>query len=642
MNVIRIPVCAATVLFVLSLPFAAVAQPADREAKEQAREQKKLQDAASERAAVAALGSQVPPATAAAFASAFRVGDQSLFDVLSASGGATQASGLEIDYVTVRFGPLKMTNSRVSLTPAADGRSCRFEVSGAPFGDGSTLEVSGTVEWKAGPLGGDKLDIVFALGNAPVEAVRTFLPQRIDPSFHGLVSVTGKASGIVNEKTTEDAPATPLRGDVEVKLDWQILGRTAPVVITTPFSLDDRMMRLSNGHIRWRDYDLLLKGWFDPYVLGEMEIFGIFKDVDANKVAVDWNVPPPWRPTATVSGTFSLTGTPGKSMLRYEARAPSIDVPLLGGYNVHMNNTKIVGSLLAINADASASFMPESWTVAGVSMESLPSGILWFRNKVMYNASNSKLWGGDNDITISYKPEEHPAFSVGGRLAGADAKTMISRLVPWLGLAVEGGGNIAYDFGQDAERKPRWTVHGSLVAARIANVDLFGRTLDALAAADASIRTGEITADIPRPNRGEGMRVDQAFLEIEKTGDVFAIGGMKVRAGEFQLDADGEISEAAGVKLDGTVAIPAASADKLVASSPWLASLRGTGGPLFVPVVITGPPATPTIALGPGYAELLASAKRGDAVTAPVAKKPRHVGEKEIAGIPGSPNYVDP
>src|SRR5205085_7851590 len=220
----------------------------------------------AEASAIAALGSQVPPAKAVALASMLRSGERSLFAALAASGGAFQATGLDVDFVNLKFGPMKIRGAHVSLTPSPDGRSSKFEITGAPFGEGSTLEASGNVEWGPCPQGGDKLDLVFAVGNAPVDQVRAFLPGRIDPSFLGLLNLHGKAAGVIGEKTTEDAPATPLRGDLEAVLDWQILGRTAPLTITTNFSLDDRMARVSNGHLKWQDFDLGLRGWFDPII----------------------------------------------------------------------------------------------------------------------------------------------------------------------------------------------------------------------------------------------------------------------------------------------------------------------------------------------------------------------------------------
>lgn len=629
----------ALVLLALSLPVMATAQRAQKLDEKQ---EKQAEAQQAEAAAIAALGSQVPPANAIGLATILRSGDRSVFAALSkSSGDAFEASGIDVDFVTVKFGPLKIQNAHVSLTPSADGRSCRFAITGTPFGEGSTLEASGTAEWGVGPLGGDKLDLVYAVGNAPVEAVRTFLPGRIDPSFRGMVGFHGKASGIINETTTEDAPATPLRGDFEAMLDWQILGRTAPATINGNFSLDDKMVRISGGHIKWQDFDLALRGWFEPFPTGKIELTALFNDIDAHKVAVDWNVPPPWQPTATLTGQFNLTGKQGQSMLKYEARAPSADVPGLGGYNVHMVKPKFTGSILVINADASVTFLPEQWSVGGIDLGSLPSGILWFRDKVMYNASNSPLWGGENDATISYKPAEHPAFTMSGRIKGADGRIMAQRLLPQLGLDAEGYGSVSYIFGQDVERKPQWSVHGSLLTGRIGNVDLFARTLDALGAADPSIKVADAAADMPKPRHGTGTRIDKFFFEAEKNADAYSLGGMFLRAEEFQLDADGEYSEASGLNLDGTVMFPPAAVDKLAASAPWIKALRVEGGPMYVPVAITGKTQSPAVALAPGYAELLASTKRGEPVTAPGIKHARKVGAENVASIPGDPNAIN-
>jgi hypothetical protein len=77
--------------------------------------------------------------------------------------------------------------------------------------------------------------------------------------------------------------------------------------------------------------------------------------------------------------------------------------------------------------------------------------------------------------------------------------------------------------------------------------------------------------------------------------------------------------------------------EKLVASAPWLGALRQGGTTLFVPVVVTGQPAALRLSLAPGFAELLAKAKAGEAVVAPGVKDARHVGPDGMMVIPVDP-----
>jgi hypothetical protein len=595
-------------------------------------------------AAMQMLGSGVSEARARAFSTSVLVGEQSIFAVLKDTGSAAEpkfeASGLAVVVLIPTYPELQVENARVALMPSADGKRCRFEISGAPFTAASRFEASGTFEWGAGPLGGDKLDIEYRLADAPVEAVRTKFPNRMNPAFQGVLRVSGKGSGVVGETTSEEAPATPLRGSFEAGLDLGILGRVAPLAITSDYAADDRMVRLSNGHLKWQDHDLGLRGWFSPEMTGNVDLVATFANVDAKKVAESWNVPPPWQPVATLTGNVTLKGLASQAQLRYEATAPTIDVPGLGGYPVHLDKPKVVGSLLAINAEASASFREENLRVGDLSLGSLPLGIQWFREELMVSTANTTLWGGDNDMTLSYKPAEHPAFIMSGRLIGAKAPTMLEKLAPWTGLQVEGTGAVAYVFGQDAERNPRWGVHATLGTGRIGNIDLFARVFDALAGLDPALRPADPSL-IPVPRLGTGTRIDKLFFETVPSGDGYDIGGLFLRASDFQIDADGHVSAASALQLDGTMMIPPAAVDQLASAAPWLAPLRIEGGPIFVPIVVGGTTAAPTVQLGADYPALVAAAKRGETVTAPRKKDPRHVGADNVAKLPGDPTNVE-
>ncbi|MFN2424937.1 MAG: hypothetical protein ABR587_00670 [Candidatus Binatia bacterium] len=585
----------------------------------------------------AMVGSAAPPPADAA-------ADVPLFSVMRESGSPGslkyEATGITIDVVSMH-GRLKFERARVALMPSADGRSCRFEFSGSPFGATTTFEATGSVEWAAGPSGGDKLDVVYRLGGAPVESVREFLPERIDPSFSGLLDAHGKASGVIGETTTEDLPATPLRGDVEAKLDWTVLGRTSPLVIVTQFSLDDRSVRLRDGRLSWEGIDLGLKGWFDPQPGGKFDLAATLSEIDTYKVAADWNVPEAWRPTSKLSGTITLKGKPGGGLIRYEASAPSIVVPGTGGYTIRVTEPKLQGSLVAINADVSASVRGTSVKIGEYELGALPVGVTWWRDKLTSSSSNTELWGGENDGSFSYIPAEHPKFTASGRIKSAKAPEMAAEVAPALGLDVDGSSSLAFTFGRDPDGTGYLTAHASLVTGRLGGVDVFARVMAELAAVDAALSLPDVAAVVPQPRSGAGTRVDRLFFEVDRTPDAFDIGGLYLRAGEFQLDGDGRFTHADGLLVEGVVTVPADVASRLVASAPWLASLRpDDAAPLTVPVIVSGKPASLSVSLAPGYAALLAQAKGGDKPGMPARRDVRHVGREGLPNIPGNPAAI--
>lgn len=553
-----------------------------------------------------------------------------------------EASGLSLDVILDSAPALRIEKARVALMPAADGRSCRFELSGSPFGQATSLEVAGTVTWASGPAGGDGLELEFRLDGAPVEAVRAWLPERVHPSFRGTIRASGKAAGVVGERTTEDAPAAPLRGDVEASVDWQILGRTAPLTVRSQWSMDDRMVRVRDGRMEWQGHRLDLRGWFDPAKDGRADLTATFANVDTLKVATDWGVPEAWRPKSLLSGEFTLKGPPGRVLLNFEAKASTIELPALGGYAVHVDNAELKGAVLAINADVSASLVSGTLRVGDFELGSMPVGVRWWRDKLTVSNSNTTLWEGSNDAGLAYEPQKHPAFSLAGRVSNAKAPAMAAGLVPWMGLDVDGLSSVSYSVGQDAARQPIWSARASLVTGRLGGADLFARTLEVLAGADPALASTEAAALLPKPRSGAGTRVDKFFFQVEKKGEDFELGGLFLKGGKFQLDGDGRFSRSSGLQLQGSMTIPAEVADKLQASSPWIAPLRAAGVDLHVGVVVTGPPSSPVLALAPGYADLLARAKKGEAVSAPGVYEAKKVGDPNLATIPADPSALEP
>lgn len=599
---------------------------------------------------VAMLGSAVPEAVAVDLASRLRVrseagADAPLHSRLVPKGSAAspryEASGLSLTIRTLNLGEFHVDGAHVALSPSADGSTCRFEVSGTPLGGASRLEGSGTVEWNKGPLGGHRLVGTLSVDDAAADAVRALLPGRLDPTVGGPLSLVLKADGIVGETGTEDSPATPLRGDLEWKASWTVLGRTAPLVVTSNFSMDDRMVRLSAGHLKWTGFDLALQGWFEPPSWGKFEISASFANVDTGRVAEEWKVPEPWRPASSLSGSFTWKGKPGESLLRYEAGAEKIEIPGIGGWPIALTKAKLQGGILEVNTDISASVSAHAVGVGDLEIPMVIAGVQWWRDSFSVMTQKTPLWRGTHTGALSYKPAEHPAFSISGAVVGAESVMMTQALVPFLGLDVDGRSSMSYSFGQDAARVPKWTVHGSLVSGRLGNLDLPARVLEAVAGTDPALKLADAASLVKLPLRGTGTRVDRLFFEVEKGAEAFELGSVVLVSGEFVFEGDGRWSKAAGLSLDGTVALPQAVVEKLVAAAPWSAALRLPGGAMLVPVTLRGPSSAPVLALDPSYAERVGRARRGEAVEPPAAREIRHVGSEGLAKIPGDPVYAE-
>lgn len=638
----------ATIVLALTLPLVATAgrREGRREAKD-AQDFSTLRREALDPAFAAMLGASAPQEDAIDLASRLRVvaadgADAPLAPRLvatpSTDGTRYEGSGLPLKIRTIGHGDFVLTDAHVLLAPSADGSSCRFELSGVPFGAGSRVEASGTVRWNSGPFGGHRLEAALRVDGAPVETLRKAFPKRFDASVGGVASLEAKAAGIVGETTTEDAPATPLKGHLVAKAEWTVLGRRGPLTVDSDFSLDDRRVRLMAGRLGWQEFDLALQGWFTPTSQGPFDLTASFSGIDSGRVAGAWNVPAEWTPSSTLAGRFTWKGEPGESILRYEASAPVIDLPAWGGWPVHIEGAKLSGGILEVNLDASASVRCTGLRVGDLVLPPVPGGLQWWRGALTFATAKVPVWDGTVTMSIGYKPAEHPAFSMSGALIGTKAEQAAAVLLAPLGLDVDGRASMAWTFGQDGERHPKWTVHGSLLNGRVGNVDLVAKALDALAAADASLALSDAASLVPQPRKGKGLKVDRLFVEVEKKDGVFLLGGLVLGSGDFGFEGDGSWTPAGGLDVAGTLTIPEPVAARLVAAAPWLAALRSPGGVLLVPLLVRGPTASPSVALDPSFATLLAAAHRGDAVAPVQPRAARHVGVDNLASIPGDPD----
>ncbi|HYB98922.1 MAG TPA: hypothetical protein VEC57_07260 [Candidatus Limnocylindrales bacterium] len=546
------------------------------------------------------------------------------------SGGARYvADDLALDIHLPIARPFRVEDARIVLEPSADGASMRFEISGSAFGAPTRPLTDGTVVWGAGPLGGDKLTARLHLQNAQVEALRAAFPERFDPSFTGAMSMQVDADGIVGESTSEEAPATPLRGKISGSIDWSLFGRTAPLQFSSDFSIDDRMLRLSGGQMAWQNLTLSqVKGTAGVRTSGDFRLSAAFGDVDAGKVAADWDVPEPWRPQAIVRGKIEFFGKPGESFIAYDAESPEIFVPAMAGYPVRLKPTRIAGRLAAINGDVIASFRPGSFHVGPFDLGDVGFGLRWFREHLQVNIANTTLWGSDAAVTATYRAPEHPAATFTGKIGPIAMNDLAPRVVPALSLDVEGMGEAAFRAGQDIARNKYFVGRAGIRNGRWGSDNLFEKLMEALAAADPALALPAASASlVPRHKSGRGTPGDRILFAFAQREQDYEIGGVLVRAGETQLEADGRMTRDGALQLQGHVHLPAQVTDALVSSAPWAKALRvAPAAGTYVHVFIGGTAAAPTIALTPQYVELVAQAKAGRPVEAP-----RNVAVKSLA-----------
>jgi len=594
---------------------------------------------------VAMLGSACPPERALLLARVLvpAEGDtRSLADQFSrqrsASGGDRyEASKLTVDVALPGRQPLHVHQAYLALEPSGDGSSVHFEIEGPVFGAASRVSAAGSIEWRKGPLGGDKLTLDWAIDDADLQVLRVAFPERFDPAFIGPLDLSGHGEGIVGEETTEDAPATPLKGKMNGSVDWQVLGRRDALVFSSAFSLDDRSVRLSGARLESFGLGMDVSGWFDPAASGQFRLNGSFAGVDAAKVANDWQVPASWRPVATLSGKMEFWGKPATSFLAYDVKADDISVPALGGYSIRTGPVRLEGRLLAVNADVSGSVRPTMLQVGPMRLDNLPFGISWWRDALSVTAANTELWGGPVTATVSYKPATDPAFQVGGVLKGLRARDFTSKVLPSWGLDVDGTIDVAYRIGQDSSRVPFFSARAYVARARLGTSNLVEQALAALASMPTPLPVADAGAGM-RKLPGGATLLDSLFLELEKRGDALAIGGLLARGGALAIDGSGTMAGSPDLDVAATLRFPPEVAETIVTRAKWAAPLRAVEGDLYVPLHIGGKPGDPRVTLAPEFVHAVAEARAGRPVTAFAKAIVEHVAISDLGALAKDPS----
>ncbi len=595
-------------------------------------------------AITAMLGSACSPETALLFIQVLQLdqGDTRQFadhfkKGTTAGGGLRfEAENLTVDATLPGRKPFRVQGAHLVLEPSGNGGSVHFELDGPIFGAASKVSAVGTVQWGKGPLGGDKLTVDFAIDDADLEVLRVAFPERFDPAFAGPLNLSGHGEGVVGEQTTEDAPATPLKGKLDGSVDWVVMGRRDSLVFSSGFSLDDRSVRLSGARLKSFGLDLDVSGWFDPDPHGQFHLNGAFAGVEVAKVTADWLVPPPWQAVAALSGKTEFWGKPGQSYISYDAKAADVSIPGLGGYPIRTGPVRFIGRLLAINAEVSGSVQPTMLEVGPIRLDALSVGVSWWRNALEVVAANTSLWGGTVATTFSYRPATSPAFEVGGRLDNMRARDFASRVLPAYGIDVDGTVDVAYRVGQDADAAPYFAARVFLAAARLGSSNVFEQALAALASMPTPLSCPEAAVAIKKSKSGAAV-IDKLFFEIEKRGDGFAVGGISGHAGVLQLDGSGTMDKNADLDVEGAVYFPPAATEALFADSLWAAPLRAADGGLFVPVHIGGKSSDLKVTLTPAFAAAVAKAHAGQPVIPFGLAKVEHVATSGLATLAEDP-----
>ncbi len=532
-----------------------------------------------------------------------------------------------------------LNDVELELTPSPSGAELAFRGSGRPLDQRSSAALSGRVSWQSGPQGSHDLEFEFSLGALDVEALREIFAVYLDDSFGGDLDVRGTGKGFLGTRTTEDAPAEPLKIEVEGGFDWTVVGRTEPLTFTVDLALDDRRLIARDGSIRWGGQELGIMGWMQPWWDAKFRLRFPFEGVDVAAVAEEFGVPEQWRPDAVVDGEVEITGRPSKYQMRYEGSAEVLTLRGARGYDLEMPKPRFQGSLLASNAVASVSVTGPSLRIGYINLPAVLFGARYFREKVTGGTYNAKLLDGEVTVSVSYEPQDGDRFRVGGKFSKVDAAGLASTLIDDYELSLDGTAHANFLFSEEGGAREFYGRVG-LTDTIFEGVSLGRQLFTALGnEADlAEVFTEDLIDEYPRTFGENSTELLSFALEFERDDEEgLRIANLRAMLSrELALTGSGRVGATGGqrLRIEGAVEISPEVTAKLVAAAPWLEALVGTDEILDVPVTIGGEAAAPDLVVPDSFVSDLERASAGAAVE-PFEARVEQTLEIDLPPLPG-------
>ncbi len=520
---------------------------------------------------------------------------------------------LELRGATVRVNAMELG----PLDAVIEARSGKVVVSarGVAIGERSELELDLEVTPGAGPDGSHLVSGNAALAGVSVAEVRRQIPTRMNPAFSGTLDLSARIGGVWGDENTMERPAEPLVVDFRTSLPLTILGRTEKLEAAAQGRFDGQRVVLRDGSLTWADWRTGLTGWVGASVGARFALRAAFAAVDAAKVAADLGVAEAWRPRATVDGVLTLEGTPEKSFLRYEAKAPVVDLFGMQGLPIHVENVQSKGGLLEINAEAMMSFSCDSLSLGDIDLPSLPGGIRWFGGKLGVRSSGVPLWGGENSFSSSWQPAAPDEFLFGGQVENVDAEPFFAEILAGYGVALPGkvhaiyryddrNGPVRHLYGRAGVTDSAWPGWNPLRAV----------LAEVLAVGDQPVALSSLERAHVKSLDDSKAWLRRVSFDFQRRPSGIELRGLVADLGDARMFASIDVGADHSLSGVGAVVLSASLTADLVAGSQWLAALVDASGRLALEVDVAGSTGTPVVAISAGARALLEQAAAGAAV----------------------------
>jgi hypothetical protein len=505
----------------------------------------------------------------------------------------------------------ELTGVDLVLEPPSQEGAWPFELTVRAFGEASSVDASGTVAPGAGPTGGTRLDVEFKVREAEPEKLMKLFRLIEGAPLVGELDVEGAVHGFYGESGDENAPAAPLEleihgstglvfADVADKLDFEITAQ-----------LDDKQLRINEGSARWGDVPFDVTGYIGAAVSRKLALRLIAENADVAETLAAIGVPERWRARARLDGTLRVMGTMHEPLLRYDAKAATVEFDGLALLPVRSKDLSCVGSVLAINADVSASCRAAEMKIASAVFPSSNFGITYWRDQIRFVQRELSVWGGKGDLMVGYSPETDNAEG-GGFLDDMDAAEVVRNLIPATGLRIEARLDSLFQLGYDA-RGP-WTLGRiGLHRGRVGGLGLGRDTVAAIleARGKAALAVEDLAVGHAKTLLKDSLEFSRLVFDFESREEGIALRSLSIAMEDADFRGEGVIGFDESVALWGNVILGTKLTEDLVASASAVAPLVAADGRLRVPVKIQGTTKDLDATVDERFLEALAVAARG-------------------------------
>lgn len=462
------------------------------------------------------------------------------------------------------------------------------KLEGAALGERGAAKLALRLLPKVGPTGGDEVTLELDLDGASGAALSEGFIMLRGAQLRDPLRLSLRAQGLLGEKSTETKPAEPLVGKLSGSVGVVIAGLEDRLELDADVALDDARFQLRGGTGTWGGLRFVPTGWMSrlpPRKLsGRLDV----EPFELAEMAARLGVAERWRPHGRTDLTLRVTGSTIEPLYRYEAMLPEVSFSAWPALPIKLGASRVQGALIAINADASASFNAKDLQIGTARIGEMVFGISYWREKLTVTALESRLYDGELDGSVGFFPKISVDPQGGMRLRDADGKAVIENVLPGLPFGIGGRLDAGLQFGTDEQGL--W-VHGrvGLHRGRIDGANWARDLVEAaLADAGAADAAGTVIA-AHRPLLGaDATRFERMAIDFTSRGGAVTLPRVVIEMPGATLRGHGEIAADRTIGLTAALWPDVSLAASLASAAPALARARDGNGKPVLPCEVRG------------------------------------------------------